>query len=164
MIKAGNQLGVVVNGDGPEKWFSLSGSTAAILKTTECVQRRGLINDSAPGVTSPKSNGGSIFSVPTVPVGQPAVGNCESGFGGAYRCTLERLPTKAGYQISTRVTDTSNSVPLLDLDQVSSNEADVWANMNGTWLFMGRWSASNPSSNCLAPVPNQIAEARNNLG
>jgi hypothetical protein len=164
MIKAGRQLGVVVNGDGPEKWFSLTGSTAAILKTTECVQRRGQIKASAPAATSAKSNGGSVFSNQTAQVGQTAVGNCESGFGGAYRCTLEKLPTKAGYRSSTRVTDTSNSVPVLDLDEVSPNEADVWANMNGTWLFMGRWSASNSSGNCLSPVSNQVAEARNNLG
>jgi len=163
MIKAGNHLGVLINGDGAERWWSLSGSTAAILKATECVQRRGRAA-AAPVTPSPRAPLASPLLAPTVPVGETRVGNCEMGFVGGYRCTFEGLPAKQGYRSSTRVVDVSNTAPTLDLDAISTTEADVWAYMNGNWLFMGRWAADNRSGNCLAPGAIQSPDARNNLG
>ncbi|WP_143595856.1 hypothetical protein [Tropicibacter naphthalenivorans] len=41
LIKAGREFGVQINGDGPMKYWSLTGSTAAMLKAEECGQRPG---------------------------------------------------------------------------------------------------------------------------
>ena len=168
MIKAGSQLGVVINGDGPERWWSLSGSTAAMLKATECVQRGGravaaAVPASPSPSPSPSPSGGSDLLYP-VPVGETQVGDCKMGFTDVYRCTFEGLNPKAGYRTSTRVVDAFGSAPTLDLDAVSATEADVWALMDGNWSFMGRWRHDTSMGRCLVPGDNQTPEAINNLG
>ncbi|MBE1284764.1 MAG: hypothetical protein GJ676_15750 [Rhodobacteraceae bacterium] len=162
-IKAGNQMGVMINGDGPERWWSLSGSSAAITKVEECVIRRG----SAPTATAtsqPTVSPTSGFLSPVIPVGEMRIGNCDMVFTGPYRCTFESLPAKQGYRSSTRIVDTFNQAPTLDLDAVSDSEADVWALLDGQWQFMGRWASDQTAGDCLVPTSNQVPEARNNLG
>lgn len=101
---------------------------------------------------------------PTVPVGETQVGDCQMGFGEPYRCTFEGLKPKSGYSASVRVTDIFNTAPTLDLDVISHNVADVWANMGGEWFFVGTWETDLNNSNCLVPGSVQTTEAWDNMG
>lgn len=165
-IKKGRQMGIAINGDGGTRWWSLSGSTAATLKVTECVQRKGQVAAYQPSPSpspAPSAHGARLLSNP-IPVGQTRVGDCHSVFSSGYRCNLIGQPPKSGYSASVRVQDISNQQPTLDLDVVSASEADVWALMNNNWAFMGRWVRDAAMGDCLAPGPNQSPDARRNLG
>lgn len=156
LIKSGRELGVEINGDAPRRW-SLSGSTAALLKVQECL---------ATGGVAPQQQARSAprQPAPPPPPSQPqtVTANCDSIITGPYRCTVTRLPAEPGYREIYRV-EGANDAPAYFIKIKSDDEADVWASFGGEpWRYVGIWGNTGPD--CSEPKPNQSQEAWNNLG
>jgi len=151
-IKSGNQIGVEIIGDFPRYW-SLRGSTAAILKVQEC-----------------NANGGRVQTTQAPaapPVSQPqtAAGNCDSPTTGPYQCTVTMLAPGPGYQAALQVDSTAGSLPAYFFKVRPNQDADAWVSFdNANWLFIGVWEGFRQDSDCAYPKASQEAEAWNNLG
>lgn len=151
-LKRGSQLGVEINGDYPRYW-SLSGSTAAILKIQEC-----------------NSNGGQVrqaqtTQAPAASQPQTVTANCETVFTGPYTCQVTRMTPEPGYVDAFQVDPQTGQGSSYFLKMQSEFQSEVWEASGGSpWRYLGVWTQTAQSPDCIEPAANQTPEARNNLG
>lgn len=164
LIKAGNQLGVEINGEPPRYW-ELSGSTAAILKAQECADNGGNLPQDDAQAASGQGASGQAAPPPPPPPGRPpqtVTATCDSVPTGPYGCEITQMPEEPGYKEIYQIAG-SNGAPAYFIKVKSDNRADVWASFDGApWRYLGVWGNVGP--NCSEPLPNQSSEARDNLG
>jgi hypothetical protein len=151
-LKRGSQLGVEINGDYPRYW-SLSGSTAAILKIQECTSNGGQVRQAqatqAPAASQP----------------QTVTATCDTVFTGPYSCQVTRMAPEPGYVDAFQVDPQSGNGSSYFLKMQSESYSEVWEASGGSpWRYLGVWAQPAHSPDCAEPVAKQTPEARNNLG
>lgn len=178
LLKAGSTLTVDINNDTPRSW-ALSGSTAASLKTYECMTVGGdapktkaeqkAVNDQiAASQQSP------FLYEPPMPaglsvgdqMGQATIGDCQYGFGDSFRCLYSHYKPQAGYKLSYRIDDAFEEQPSLIVNVTDSDEIEVGYSFDqgATILDAGVWEIYGKNGKCMRPKKTQKPIARQNLG
>jgi len=162
-IKSGSSLGVEINGDRARYW-SLSGSTAAILKVQECSANQG-VRRKAKRRTTTRRPAKRSRNVPNSSGSKTAMATCDTPTSATYRCVVKSLPSEAGYIETYQVDPASGGGTSYFFKVKNKNAADVWiAFDSGPWKYVGEWVNSGQNGQCSAPGRNLDAEARDNLG
>lgn len=165
-LKKGKEVGVEIIGD-PVRYWSLSGSTAAILKVQECNNNQGR----TPARTAKQPAARSQPSKPRVAAQQPAnsntiTANCSAPTSLDYSCLVTQLRPEAGYVEAYQVEPKKRGLQPTYLFKVAPNQsADTWVSFDGGgWKFLGAWVTTGVDGKCSMPGPNLDATAQANLG
>jgi len=155
-LKAGSQVNVRINGDRNQS-FSLSGSTAAILKVEECAKNRG---------EKPQASSTSTNMPPPQQSDQQKM-TCRSVTDGDYSCTIKFLPSDPGYVETVQIFSNAGSTPTYFYKiRDGGQQADTWVSFDrGAWKYMGVWLLSDDGTQrCAEPAPNQSDKVQQALG
>ena len=144
--------------------FSLRGSSKALAKVTECVNRKGRAPARKPAVAkrAPRS---SASAGPKPNLKKSVGARCYDAAIGNYSCRLTQEKPTAGYSEAYQITGGS-SVTNYWVKKINDRFGDVWVKFSpqdAQWTFVGRWQTDANDQDCAAPVASQTPEARNNL-
>lgn len=152
--------GVAVLGIGRADYdFSLSGSSAAILKVEECFNNGGIAPavSAAPPPPPPPP--------PPSPAAQAGASNCTDAYDQTYPCLVTHLAPEPGYKESMQIDAVDRSISHL-VKIRNDGAGEVWIQLPASWQgwkFFGYWMPSQ-GDKCVAPGDNQPQEALDNMG
>lgn len=153
-LKKGATLSVRVNGDLSLSW-SLSGSTAAILKVEECAANGGERPTAGSSGTNPQPQNDVIYVT------------CRPIAGENYPCTINHRKNDPGYIETVMIAPQSGNAPKYFFKiRPSAELADVWiAFGREKWKPAGVWKLSDDGvQRCAIPVAQQSPQAQRTLG
>lgn len=147
-LKRGNNA--VIGAGRYDYDFPLNGTTAAIGKVQECVDRSG-------------RRAASPSPAPRTPA--PARATCDTVTEGTYSCEVSQMPPEAGYQEVLKVVGPNSNYNDFFIKMKDNDTADVWISFSGAdWQFLGSWAPTHPGSDCIEPLANQTRRVRDTLG
>lgn len=160
-IKRGRQLGVHIRGDAP-MWWSLSGSTAAILKVQECADRQGRQGYSQPAIAPPAAG---RFVPPNLQGFRASIQRmCSSPTSMPYPCTIEQFSAPAGYTDAFRISPNVTGQPAYFFKIINDTQSEAWIAFDGPWSFAGVWQSQGANDPCANPSGRQGPMAQQTLG